>query len=461
MPYSRITASRYGNECLSYALNGSGHTAGKRRNLLVGRVGFLPDSVQPLRKQYEHLWKHASAKNKNQVRRVIVSFSEREIPSDSSDSAVKAMQILMELSETYFNGFPCTICIQNDGKGGKLHGHLIFSNVSAIDYKGFTDDMTKHWYLKKAVDEVCSKFFELDTGQHAYEKVSQSERRKREENDNISKENEKLPVDEQKPLFYIWKDDLKERIRESMAEATGREDYLKRLAAHGVEGTYKSTKGNGDFILYELIDTTGFDGKIPNNLKAKSYKLGQGFGIEALDELVVKNSRKRVQEPNMTIEEKSKIKKEADDFLNWCNQNNIVFMNEGVMDLDVYEDARTQYEMNCDEVMASNDNIYIETEIETDLETEVEADPVTEVASTVKDEKPRYEYHSRKLRKKNENDDVPIVPNPDENNSDSEPEKQLIYPRKKRNIETREQVDIQYEKPNEITNEKKIGGTRV
>ena len=444
MPYSRITASRYGNECLSYALNGAGHTSGKRRNLLVGRVGLLPDSIQPLRKQYEHLWRHASAKNKNQVRRVIVSFSENEISSDSPDAAVKAMKILMELSETYYNGFPCTICIQNDGKGGKLHGHLIFSNVSAIDYKGFTDDMTAHWYLKKAVDEVCSKYFELDKGQHAYEKVSQSERRKREENEVIAKENAALPEEAQKPLFYIWKDDLKERIRVSMAEATSREDYLKRLAAHGVEGTYKSTKGNGDFVLYELIDTTGFEDKIPNNLKAKSYKLGQGFGLDALDEFIHKNSRKKVQESHMTKEDESKIQKEADDFLKWCNQNNIIFMTDGIMDLDAYEEARTSYEMASDIDSICIDDINVETEIETDHATEAVPD--------FEEVKPHYVYHSRKHTKKNENEDVPVVPVINENNSDSELEKQLMYPRKKTE-EIRGKIDIN--KKEEAAYEKK------
>ena len=45
-----------------------------------------------------------------------------------------------------------------------------------------------------------------------------------------------------------------------MSEATSRDDYLKRLTAHGVEGEYRTSKKQGDYIIYELADTAGFSG---------------------------------------------------------------------------------------------------------------------------------------------------------------------------------------------------------
>lgn len=148
--------------------------------------------------------------------------------------------------------------------------------------------------------------FALDNGQHSFERISRTERRKRwenehnmHENERIKEENkviefmnrsksddEKTPLKEYKPISYIWKDDLKGRVRSSMKGSKSHDDFLERLEYQGVKGTFKNTKKQGDFILYELTDKSRFpEGqKIPETpLKAKSYKLGYGYGIEALD----------------------------------------------------------------------------------------------------------------------------------------------------------------------------------
>lgn len=289
MPYSRISHTRNGASALQYALNGKGHAKGKKRNLLVGTVGFLPDEAMPYLSQCERLWKKASSRNKTQMRRIVVSFSPKELPPDDPNSPLKALEVGMEIARRGYPGHPFIIAVQNDGKGGKIHIHMLSPNINMITYKGFTDEETKHWYLEKQVDEVCKDYFELDSGRNNFEKVSQSERRKREENEAIRKENEGLPEEKQKPLFYIWKDDLKERIRTAMGEASGHGDFLTCLLKHGVKGEFKHTKNQGGFILYELMDTSGFTDKVPANLRSKSYKLGNGFGIEALDEEIQKN----------------------------------------------------------------------------------------------------------------------------------------------------------------------------
>lgn len=289
MPYSRISHTRNGASALRYALNGKGHTKGKKRNLLVGSVGFLPDEAVPYLTQCERLWKKASSRNKTQMRRIVVSFSPNELPPDDPNSPIQALEIGMEIAKRGFSGHPFIIAVQNDGLGGKIHIHLLTPNINMTTYKGFTDDQTKHWYLKKQVDEVCREYFELDSGRTDYEKVSQSERRKREENEAIKKENEALHQAEQKPLNYIWKDDLKRRIREAMSESASRDDFLLCLSKYGVRGEFRHTKNQGDFLLYELTDTSGFTGKIPSNLRSKSYKLGAGFGLEALDAEIQKD----------------------------------------------------------------------------------------------------------------------------------------------------------------------------
>lgn len=393
MSYSRISHSRAGKQCLQYVLEGNPHNPkAAARNIMVTSLGVLPptkqDSYDEYYDQFDNIFKKASSRNKNQIRRVIVSFSENELKHDDPNDQLKAVEIGIRLSDEYYNGYPVLICLSDDGVGQKLHLHLCYANMNALDnYKGFNDDQTKHWYLKQAVDQICSEYFELDDGRKAKDKVTQSERRKREENEQIKKDNKNLPADQQKPLKYIWKDDLKSRIKDAMREATDRDDYLSKLTLHGVEGEYKSTKKNGEFILYELTDVTNFpeNEKIPANLKSKSYKLGADFGIEALDRqlgisapeptpeirpgsLSVNKpktgagytSRYSYSNPNSDAykgykplvspdedlvdhEADQKMRQEFHEFYMWCRENNITYGSGDTFDQEKHDEARRLY----------------------------------------------------------------------------------------------------------------------
>ena len=292
MPYSRITHTAFGAAAVDYALNGVGHDGSRQRNLYVGCVGMAQGGYEEYVGQFSRLWKHASEKNTNQIRRMIVSFSPKELDPGQPDSVHKAVAICTEIMNEYYPGFPAVMAVQNDGQGGKLHVHILACNVSAVDYKGFTDEQTSHRYLRNAVDTVCSRYFELDRGEKAHDKITQSERRKREENDLIREANRTRPEGEKLPLNYIWKDDLKRRVSSAMEKASDRDDFLKQLTLNGVEGIYRHSKIQGDYILYELTDISGFEGKVPENLKSKSYKLGTDYDLDKLDERIRNNTLK-------------------------------------------------------------------------------------------------------------------------------------------------------------------------
>ena len=389
MAYARISHTRNGRQALQYVLEGPPHDdAAEARNLYVTSVGLLPPETESYYDQCERIFSKASSRNKNQIRRVIVSFSENELDPDDPNAPFKAAEIGTRIAEEGYPGFPCLIAVSNDGHGHKLHLHACFANVNVLDNnKGFSDDQTKHWYLKQVTDKVCQDYFELDDGRKAKDKVTQSERRKREENEQIKKDNKNLPADQQKPLKYIWKDDLKSRIKDAMREATDRDDYLSKLTLHGVEGEYKSTKKNGDFILYELTDVTNFpeNEKIPANLKSKSYKLGADFGIEALDrQLGISapeptpeirpgslsvdktktgagyTSRYSYSNPNSDAykgykplvspdedlvdhEADQKMRQEFHEFYMWCRENNMTFGSGDTFDQEKHDEARRLY----------------------------------------------------------------------------------------------------------------------
>lgn len=366
MPYTRITPSRNGREAIEYALGNEenkGHNGNEVRNLAVGTVGMLPEEVMPYADQMRVYWNKASSRNKNQVRRIITSFSKEELDPADPKSAEIALAMLQEHARTYYPGRQVLICIQADGVGGCLHGHEIVNNVSMIDGKGCTDEQTKFHYVAKTIDEVAKKYIDLSMDYKEKfdeatkkaiipkDRVTQNERRQRDENREAIANGEEAPN-------YIWKDDLKNRVLQAMEESTSREDFLKRLTVHGVEGEYRTSKKQGDYIIYELIDTTGFgDGKIPSNLKSKSYKLGSDYGLEALDQQIQKASKEKPETSPVgftwsetttvstsisseDIEYAERMKKIQD----WAEEKGFDFNTNGIFDYEKYKNIEKAYE---------------------------------------------------------------------------------------------------------------------
>lgn len=365
MPYTRITPSRNGREAIDYALGGvdaKGHNGNEVRNLLVGSVNMLPPEVMGYADQMDMYWRRASSRNKTQVRRIITSYSKDELDPEDPHSAEIALAIAQEHAREAYPGRQVLICVQADGEGGCIHAHEIVNNVSMLDGKGCTNEQTKFHYVAKTVDEVAKKYITLSmdygdkydekthTAKVSADNVTQNERRMRDAN-------REAVTAGQEPLHYIWKDDLKGRVLAAMSEATSRDDYLKRLTAHGVEGEYRTSKKQGDYIIYELADTAGFgSGKIPGNLKTKSYKLGSDYGLEALDEAIQRQvtapaaqqigagpvHQEAEQEPSP---EEQGAQEEARRFREWREENGYSWYDEdGKISVKRMDEAKRAYD---------------------------------------------------------------------------------------------------------------------
>ncbi len=180
----------------------------------------------------------------------------------------------MEICERAYPGHAFVCAVQSDGRGGKLHMHLVSPNVNVINNKGFTDEQTRYWYLRQITDDVCSKYFELDEGEKSYERKAKTLRGMREANEKIKEENDSLPTEEQKPLKYIWRDDVQERVLHSMQGVESYDEFFGNLRNNGVDVETIQSKKRGTFFKYTLTDTSKFTGKIPEKLHARSYRLG-------------------------------------------------------------------------------------------------------------------------------------------------------------------------------------------
>lgn len=305
MAYSRITGTRNGIGAIDYARGkGKGHNNKKVRNMVIGEVNLLPESVAPYEEQMQRYWNKASAKNKNQVRRIVQSFSRKELNPDDRMDIQKANEIGIEFAQRAYPGHQAVVFTQIDGESGLIHNHVLVNNVNMETNYGCSDEQTKFQYVKWWTNKVAGQYFELDKGQHTHDKVTQNERRKRQENERIREENESLPPEKQKKLKYIWKDDLKERISRAADVAYSREYFLILLEQMDVTAEIRQRKNGTEYIVYTLKD----EGKrqqenAVKDWKAKGHKLGADYDLESLDKRFSKEMDKMGELFHSTDEE--------------------------------------------------------------------------------------------------------------------------------------------------------------
>lgn len=306
MPYSHITRTAFGADAIAYARgDGKGHNDNEVRNEYIGCVNMLPDSVVPFEKQMQPFWDRADSRHTTQTNRFIVSFAASELDPEKPEDGMKGLAILEEIARKNAPDNQSAIFMQRDGKGRKWHGHIITNDVNMSDFKGIDSKAYAHFHFQKIVDEVCQQYFDLAQPEAQPEKINPSVRGSRMKNEQIraanererqqaAKEGREVDPDKITAERYIWQDDLRERVKEAATGAIDEADFAHRLRLSGVElvphkskdGTtsylHPATKKQPAHYTYELTDISGFTGKIPPNLKSKSYKLGTNYQPETI-----------------------------------------------------------------------------------------------------------------------------------------------------------------------------------
>lgn len=307
MPYTSITHTAYGRAALAYARghDGYGHNGNEVRNNLIVGVGMMPDDSMSFEDQMAADWRHASSKNKNQVRRIIGSFSRDELSPNDDMSIVTAAEIGVEFVEQNYPGHKAAIFVQTDGVGGLVHLHMIVSNVNTITGRGCTDEQCRSRFVATQFDTVAARHIILSTGIGL----------RGPENDLIFEENgveipdakstnpyvRKLRADGK----YVWRDDLTQRIDDVVEHGsfTSRDEYIAELGKVGVGAEYHETKKGRRYFTYELVDVSCFMAThtaIPKNgTKAKSYKLSFFADVEYVESQMADNLTKAEQQRDM------------------------------------------------------------------------------------------------------------------------------------------------------------------
>ena len=169
MAYTRISAAKSAKAALAYASgNGHGHNKNSHRNVMISTCGGVIPGIEWY-KQFER--NHAKAKYQTpmQVHRIIVSYSLSEFDPNSDEDIVKADDLAKQFVEQVYPNHLAVIFTQNDGIGGKLHSHIILSNVDTLNHTALSHDRTFdkikdkfNRVAREAVDENGIPLIRLD-----------------------------------------------------------------------------------------------------------------------------------------------------------------------------------------------------------------------------------------------------------------------------------------------------------
>lgn len=329
MPYSRVSRTPSGEGAIAYARYG--HAKRISRNEYVTTVNMLPDGSASIESQMRPVWAQASPQHTTRIDRFIVSFSRKEIDPEDPEGAVKAGAICRDLAKLLCNGFDpenpdhkelagrlgfdpdtfsephpksrkvrnlspkgrhqAAVFIQKDGHGGLLHGHILVNDVAMDTGAGLNPCYYWHDYLRQMTDFVAEKYIDLDIqDEHAPDKARQTVRVKRQQNAEIEKRNAaelaQASAEDRAPILertsYIWKDDMKGRIKDAASESKDENEFIDKCSENGVLVAVHESAKRGKYYTYELADTSLFEGKVPANLKARSYKMGDDYGPEGV-----------------------------------------------------------------------------------------------------------------------------------------------------------------------------------
>lgn len=285
---------------------------------------MLPDVTVRFERQMQPLWDRMDARHKIQVNRYVVSFSPKELDPDNEADQLTALEIGCRIAEINAPDCQSAVFLQSDGKGHKLHLHILSNDVRISDHKGVDSKAYYHPHFRRLVDQICKDYFKLDEPGKAPERVSQSVRGRRAANEKIRERNRaevedaeqegRVPVLE--PEKYIWQDDLRERIKRAAAQATDEDSFAQALRLDGVEllgqkqkdgaVTYihHATKTMPEYYVYELVDIGRFPvwEKIPANLKSRSCKMGINYSPEGIAKLFRKAQPEVEKKPDMDID---------------------------------------------------------------------------------------------------------------------------------------------------------------
>ena len=310
--YSRITASKNGRDAIRYA---EGKGPGQNgRCVLITTVNMMPNGHYA--EQMAPLWRMARANHKVQVRRIVISFSKKELDPKSEADLELANTIVREFIKTYYPDRQAALFFQNDGRGGCLHCHCIVNDISLSDHRGCTRTQQYFKYVRQGIDTIAAKYIELDKGGKLESRQTHTERAKADKTAKVMDAHPELQGDELRKVLiakkaYSYKEDMKERIHAAALKSKDIVSFFRELKARGIEAIKKFSPKYGEHYVYDFkMCPVG-----AKNTRARSYKLGYSYGPEAI-QMLWDEQNKPHNLPQPTTQK-------SNDFNHWMRQQGL------------------------------------------------------------------------------------------------------------------------------------------
>lgn len=264
MGYVRVTNTRSGRAAISYAFEEQSHKKGMDRVLMASGNNLDPDFAM---QQMNAVWKAHGKDDGNTVQmyRIIQSFGIDELDPNNPEDIEMANKIGLEFAEEMYADKQALIVTQADGDGGKLHNHVLINSVSFVDGKSLRGKRTGFVAVAEGTNDVMRK--------HGFktEPVPGSTRDKRTIGElKMAQKGE-----------YVWKDDLKERIRQGMAhdDVTSNDEFVRHMEEiHGVGVRFR---GNAEGLQGDKIKGISYDFADENGKKRTSRASKLGFDYQS------------------------------------------------------------------------------------------------------------------------------------------------------------------------------------
>lgn len=269
---SNIKRVKNASALVYYLLEKEPSTQGKSRVL---RAKGLNASVRDFVREVNANAERFNKQDKIGCYSIVLSWSKDELDPDSEEDIEKAMQTAERVVQAY-GSRQALMVAQNDGTGGNLHIHIALSNVSLTDGKCISGALTGHKHLKAVADRSQDELGILN------------------KNKDVDKSKSRTSIREIKMKErgeYVWKDDLKERLKTSLNSpyVHSVNDYLLELQKMGVTANERASKKNasGYVIAYTFTDKTG------KQRKSRDTRLGVDFELDSINQALVDKRRQQ------------------------------------------------------------------------------------------------------------------------------------------------------------------------
>lgn len=185
------------------------------------------------------------------------------------------------------------------------------------------------------MDRICARYIDSKPLERSPERVTQAVRGQRRANEHIRAMNEEeqqiAALEGREPELivekYIWIDDLRERIKKAAAGAADEDEFAQRPRLDGVELVpqpdkktgklsyrHRATRTQPEHYLFELVDTSRFPDKVPQNLKSKSHKLGNNYQPDSIAQMFRQPEQPAPELPKPQTSERDRINAEIKKF---------------------------------------------------------------------------------------------------------------------------------------------------